>query len=123
MAAQGPTTHGASLRSTRIVQFPIFRVRCVRKTKPFSHASNLLRSHCKKIIQAFFLTESVTPPSVADETEGTIATVTSVHDASSNRNQSVMISQLLTFSSLVAVENVKSRASMIEVQRSQCEWR
>jgi hypothetical protein len=36
------------------VQFAILIFRSARKTKPFSHTRDLLRSHGKKVIEAFF---------------------------------------------------------------------
>jgi hypothetical protein len=63
-----------------MVQFAIFVFRRLRKAEPFFHARDLPRSHCKKVVKAFLLTELVAPPSVADETERSIATVTSSHD-------------------------------------------
>ena len=78
-----PTSHRRRSRSTRIVQFAILIFRSVRKTKPFSHTRDLLRSHGEKVIEALFLAELITPPTMADETKRTIADVTSLHDASS----------------------------------------
>jgi hypothetical protein len=49
-------------------------------SKPVFHACNLLGSLRKEIIQTFLLTEVIAPPTMTDETELTIAGVTSLHE-------------------------------------------
>jgi hypothetical protein len=49
-------------------------------SKPLFHACNLLGSLRKEIIETLLLTEVIAPPTMTDETELTIAGVTSLHE-------------------------------------------
>ena len=51
-------------------------------SKPLFHASDLLRSFCKKVVETVLSTKLVAPPSVTNQTKRTIAGVTSLHDLS-----------------------------------------
>jgi hypothetical protein len=71
-------THRCEAHSDGSLEGSRSGVRC--GFKPPLHTCDLLGSLRKEIIQTFLLTELIAPPTMADETELTIAGVTSLHE-------------------------------------------
>jgi len=57
-----------------------FTIRCAMWSKAVFHTSVLMGALYEEIIQTFLLAELIAPPTMTDETEPTIAGVTSLHE-------------------------------------------